>query len=992
MGAFTEGNDAIDAVSMLPQPLQRSLATWVVETLLTQIFHSLTSLDLTSLLQIVGRHRSYILKDNMPTRSWHEEFCRKADVFLVDNVPACVSCGSIYTPNTARRSELNVITPMARDPSPRKKLDLNWPATINFISLGQIEDPKVHASLQWFHRIQEEDSRGTGSIDPNERLDEVERLPDEEIKDQSTENSSKNSVYKPLTGRHEIRLLRLSPALSGDDQVLHGTLLLSQLGDRPEVTALSYTWADISGDRSCSETIFIGPEWEALPITRNCAAALRRLRSTRDAVVVWADAICIDQDNVGERSHQVGLMRDVYSRARKVVAFLGDDGDNQTPEGQLMHRMSEEYFYSGTSVKLSWDPIRDGVALRALFSRPYWKRMWVIQEILLSKEAYIVLGGSSVPLSCVLNGHMTGYNVDAAVFFPSWTKVAGPSLDGDCNAFSELLLKTFSCQALDERDRVFALLGLVQGAHLEGLIADYTKTTEDVYIGLAAYFLIRHGQTNILIWATVSNHSLTWVPTWQPTLRTAQLDNISCDDLWNRPWDILKTPDSRSSGIYGKYEDFIMPGHFCRASAEIQSNGDVLRILQPRVCQITGALMLRAYPVLQIDSNILKNAFSLDQEEWTEEFLLRPSTDTTTQDQDPLWSIHGVRPAIVERNRSTAVEFFDNWIIEVPNCNAFFLLKPRGLVPGLYRMVSIQYLTLLSDIDTKPLMSLAGRKGNFFNDHMLLLRLIMFESHQLHFLQSWSTLMEKNAAVHPIQATAPVSLSDLKLMHYTDWLNYLKFHPTSPTGPVVAESSRSLDSALKTVSSYLDAWADLTIWDCITKLLDSMNWPAYVERFAALRRDIMLDITAPPRDPQHGDKVYHSFLVDKSFSSRGEMCSVLSCRARHLLQDILEDLMREVDHLELPGLSGETMYLGTYKISDTAYRLSKVVDDIASWDIEIVVAKQDEILREWIGFESHLRHMQFSTIEYMAIRNKFIQRHVLRRLYTRCELREFLIC
>lgn len=938
----------------------------------------------------------------MSTRSWHEESCRKADVFLIDNVPACVSCGSIYAPNADHRGELNVVTPMARDSSLRKRLDLNWPATITFTSPDQVKDPKSRTSLQWFHRIhaeqvvdvndQEDDSDGTNPAESNEHLDEAETVPNEETTQFSTKKSSQNSVYKSLTGRHEIRLLCLSPALSGEDQILHGTLLLSQLADRPEFTALSYTWADICGDRSCSETIFIGLEWEALPITKNCAAALRRLRSDRDAVVVWVDAICIDQDNVGERSHQVGLMRDVYSRARKVIAFLGDDGENQTPEGQLMHRMSEECFYSGTSVKLSWDPVHDGVALRALFNRPYWKRMWVIQEILLSKQAYIVLGRSSVPLSCVLNGHMTGHNVDAAIFFPSWTKVAGPSLDGDCNAFSELLLKTFSCEALDERDRVFALLGLVQGAHLEGLIADYTKTTEDVYIGLAAYFLIRHGQTNILIWATVSSHSLTWVPTWQPTLRTAHLDNVSCDDLWNRPWDFFKKPDSRSSTIYGKYEDFVMPGHFCRASAETLSIGTVLRILQPRVCQTTGALLLRAYPVLRIDSNILKNAFFLDQEEWTEEFLLRPSTGTTTQDQDSLWSIHGVRPAIIERNRSTAVEFLDNWIIEVPNCNAFFLLKPRGLVPGLYRIVSIQYLTLLSDIDIKPLTSLAGRNGTFFDDYMLLLRLLMFEPHQILLLQSWSTLMKRNAAVHAVRTTAPVSLSASQLMYYTHWLDYLKLHPTSPTGPVVAESGSLFDSALKTVSSYLDEWAELAIWDCNAKILDSIDWITYSRRLLALRQKIMLDITAHSKVSQQGDKVYHSYLLDRSFPSRSEMCSVLSDRVRDLLQDNLNDLMREVDNLELSGLSGGTMYLGTYKLSEIACPLSKVIDDTASWDIEKVVAKQDEIFREWIEFESHVNHMQTSHIDYMAIRDKFIQRHVLRRLYSRCELREFLIC
>lgn len=933
----------------------------------------------------------------MPTQSWHEAFCRKADIFVVDNVPACISCGSVYRPNTIYRSELSVVTPVARGFSKRERLDLHWPATITFTSPDQIEDLEIRASLQWFQRLlcaektrdvndQEDNlqSNVTGPAESNERLGSKQHV---------SGTSSQNPVYKPLTGWHEIRLLRLSPALLGDDQVLHGTLLLSQLADRPEFTALSYTWADTSGDRSCSETIFIGPEWEALPITRNCAAALRRLRSRQDDVVIWVDAICIDQDNIGERSHQVGLMRDVYSRARKVVAFLGDDGDNQTPESQLMHRMSEECFYSGTSVKLSWDPVRDGVALRALFNRPYWRRIWVIQEILLSKEAYIVLGGNSVPLSCILHGHMTGHGADAAIFFPSWTKVSGPSLDGDCDAFSQLLLKTSSCQALDPRDRVFALLGLVQGAHLEGLVADYTKTSEEVYIGIAAYFIIRHGQTNILMWATVSSHSsLTWVPAWQPHPQwAAHLGKELGDDRWAQSWDFLKA-SYRVSEYGGKFEDLTWPSHVCRASAEDQGIGDVLNILQPRVCHNTGALILRAYTVLHLDSSMLKDAFFDDQSVRSEEeFLLRPSTGMTTCDQDPFWAIYGLRPRFFGSKKGPRVNFVDEWILEVPNCNALLYLRPRGLVPGVYRIASVLYLTLLSDVDIKPLTSMEKQEGSHFDDYILLLRLVMFEPHHISFLQSWSTLVEKNAAVHRVQTGVPLLLSPSQLTQYTHWLDYIKLHPTSPTGPVAEESNSVLKSTLKTVSSYLDEWADLSTWDHVSELLDSIKWSEYAFKLERLRQHVMSDITAHSENREHGDKVYHSCLLNRSFSSRSEMCGILSDKTKHLLEEILDELMTAVDDLELEGLSAETMFLGTFKFSETANRLGKAVNDIMSWDIEQVVAEQDELLSEWIEFGSHLRHMHRSRTEYVAIRNKFIQRHVLRRLYTRCELREFII-
>lgn len=189
-------------------------------------------------------------------------------------------------------------------------------------------------------------------------------------------------------------------------------------------------------------------------------------------------------------------MRDIYSRARRVVIFLGDNGNRPTLDGELMHRTSEQCWYGGNAIQVSWSSSRDGAAVRALFDIPYWGRIWVIQEVLLAKEAVVVLGGSSVPLSRFWQASMDDGRVNH--WLPPWTQLTGPAFDGDGDAFSELLIKTSSCQALDARDRVFALLGLVQGAHLEGLVADYSKTVDEIHTGIAAYFILRHGQSNIL--------------------------------------------------------------------------------------------------------------------------------------------------------------------------------------------------------------------------------------------------------------------------------------------------------------------------------------------------------------------------------------------------------------------------------------------------------------------------------------------------------------
>lgn len=191
-------------------------------------------------------------------------------------------------------------------------------------------DPTVHLEeiLQEFAKVSSVKSSTESEVIDIE-------LPEEgRTNESSPERPYHNPVYEALTGRYKIRLLHLSTSSSGDGQVIHGPLIQAQLADRPEFTALSYTWADLAGDRSLRGTLFLGPEWAALPITTNCAAALRCLRSRPDAGTVWVDAICINQDDTSERSQQVVLMRDIYSRARKVIIFLGDDGDQQTCEGQ----------------------------------------------------------------------------------------------------------------------------------------------------------------------------------------------------------------------------------------------------------------------------------------------------------------------------------------------------------------------------------------------------------------------------------------------------------------------------------------------------------------------------------------------------------------------------------------------------------------------------------------------------------------------------------
>lgn len=135
--------------------------------------------------------------------------------------------------------------------------------------------------------------------------------------------------YTPLQYPDAIRLVTL---VAGETSApIQISISEVRSKDNPEYEALSYTWATEDGDDARSSSIECGSQ--CIWITRNCEAALRRLRNRDADCTLWVDAICIDQRNIHERGHQVGLMRDIYSKAKQVLIWLGEsskDIDEET--------------------------------------------------------------------------------------------------------------------------------------------------------------------------------------------------------------------------------------------------------------------------------------------------------------------------------------------------------------------------------------------------------------------------------------------------------------------------------------------------------------------------------------------------------------------------------------------------------------------------------------------------------------------------------------
>jgi hypothetical protein len=228
----------------------------------------------------------------------------------------------------------------------------------------------------------------------------------------------------------------------------------------PPYTALSYA----CGPRPANFNLKLnGREWN---VRQNLSNFLRQhMKMDRDPHEwLWIDAICINQTNPSERTHQVRLMADIYGKASRVIVWLGaayEDSD-AAMRGLLTSRDHER-----SPETASWI-----LALVGLCSRPYWHRLWVLQELKLANRKDLMCGSEVIPwqhfetfmlfIDRGFNNYTTFalsertryiYSGAAMRMIRLMSTPAGTSL-------WNLLNMSVHLQCEETRDRVYALCGL----------------------------------------------------------------------------------------------------------------------------------------------------------------------------------------------------------------------------------------------------------------------------------------------------------------------------------------------------------------------------------------------------------------------------------------------------------------------------------------------------------------------------------------------------
>jgi hypothetical protein len=165
---------------------------------------------------------------------------------------------------------------------------------------------------------------------------------------------SEQYKHIPLKTERSIRVLYVQPTTSSADELRCKLQHLSLDRKSQSYVALSYTWdAQIP---TCS----IDCDGRVLYITPNCHAALVKLRSRDFSLPMWVDSVCIDQNSVEERNHQVAIMDDIYRRALSVVVWLGGGDDKSEAAVSKLGRFGESCLKAPKMIKENFQSLEKG--------------------------------------------------------------------------------------------------------------------------------------------------------------------------------------------------------------------------------------------------------------------------------------------------------------------------------------------------------------------------------------------------------------------------------------------------------------------------------------------------------------------------------------------------------------------------------------------------------------------------------------------------------
>ncbi|MCJ1316840.1 hypothetical protein MMC15_002161 [Xylographa vitiligo] len=389
--------------------------------------------------------------------------------------------------------------------------------------------------------------------------------------------------YQPLRAG-EIRLILIGRTASRTSEALSGEkfptieLVCVPLRQTPSFRAISYAWGSLHDVVSLQ----VG-KGSFLNTTRNLAQALRNFRSKPGEVqYLWADQLCIDQGNLVERGHQVGMMNQIYSKAAKCVAWLGEEDDdtllafetikrvkatgwnlNPLPDAPVAQRLLQSKTLTAEAeFRLSILEDRQWYTLRRLLGREWFSRLWILQEVVIPRVVYFKCGRYSCSqnelyLATFYLQQMRSSRADSCSEGLRGSASIDMSPNGieSCSIVHRLrcmkrsavpnqLLSTLlvesraKYQCSNPHDRVYALLGLVALVEDLRIPVDYTESVAFTYT--KATEVIIESYRSLRVFGALGSKEAkqvpglpSWVPDWSMLEQSDPVLAVSGFDAMN---------------------------------------------------------------------------------------------------------------------------------------------------------------------------------------------------------------------------------------------------------------------------------------------------------------------------------------------------------------------------------------------------------------------------------------------------------------------------
>ncbi|TGO47376.1 hypothetical protein BCON_0280g00030 [Botryotinia convoluta] len=383
-------------------------------------------------------------------------------------------------------------------------------------------------------------------------------------------------LYKTIVNPYEIRVLEIKPGCNNEklrgslhhcsvefeyetvvDQFgLHKTaytthaLSVENLTTPIWYTALSYTWGSSGMDGS------IECDGHEKAITTSLEIALRNMRKEDHPIVMWIDQICINQEDDKEKEMQIPLMARIYKHAFNTVIWLGRCEPASDSAIQLLKDINATLLFIQSNInsedfermQLPRSDSKTWHALWRFLSHPWFTRLWIIQEVMLSNNPWIMCGDELLmwdEFSRAVN-HLSTCGIlqwlqlkfsnveDSSELGDISQTVLGLTRQrehyrsaSDRTHIFENLVSTRGGQCFDPRDKIYGLLGVCSDA--DRFHIRYTDFTENqLYHDVAINALTKDIQilTPSLFFKSIDHESLdlpSWVPDWRKRRQTNEI-------------------------------------------------------------------------------------------------------------------------------------------------------------------------------------------------------------------------------------------------------------------------------------------------------------------------------------------------------------------------------------------------------------------------------------------------------------------------------------